>query len=555
MQPPAGRLPRRFGPLARPSSAALPLSLLALAVWAVACDLLSTPATLLPFAAATEVPRPTPAPPAPAPTPTPTPTPSPGVTLLLETRDEPPTDVAAVHIPLPGLVRPRRALPAPAGVFLLDEGKPYLLTVPSGLLRALVPNGETPFHDPLSLALAGDGALLLLDRPSDLFRYALPEGWSTTIPAGQVAYPSNAYFAAAAVATGGHLLLDVAHGWLWQGSGAQAQVVAVEARWRYGIDVAARDDAAFVLADPPQGEPSLLKLVPGRGIDRRFQPGEAIEAPVALVSHLTAGLGVIDREGGRLLILDPATGDKVAAYLPPGPAPLITGAFEHDDTLYLLTEAGLLRVQAALPPGGLRPLPPPALAPAERRLAAETPLTSPIRGAVVPADPQLLPGAPRYYRGGVHEGVDFFSGQGVVVSRATAALAAADGTVVRADVDFFAPSPLEMAGLLARGRALAGTAAPDLDRFRGRQVWLDHGDGLITRYAHLAAIAPGIVEGMRVSRGQALGNAGNSGTPEALDGPDAGVHLHFEIWLGQRYLGQGIGPTELRRRLRALFGQ
>lgn len=553
MQPPAGCPPRRSNAPARPLppelTRAAALGLLALAAWSVACDLFSsTPPSPSPAAAAVATPTP-------SPTPTPTPTPSPGLTLRLEARDRPPADVAAVYVPLPGLVRPRRVLPAPDGVFLLDEGKPYLLIVASRSLRPLVPDGEPSFRDPLGLALAGDGALLVLDRPSDLYRYDQGRGWSAAIPAGQVAYPSNAYFAAVAAAPGGHLLLDVAHGWLWQGTGAQAQVVAVEARWRYGVDVAARDDAAFVLADPPQSEPWLLKLFPGQGIDYRFQPGEAIEGPVALVSHLTAGLGVIDREGARLLILDATTGDKLASYLLPNPASPITGAFEHSDALYLVTEAGLFRIQPTPPPGGLRPIAVPSTTPAERRLAAETPLTPPVRGAVVPADPQLLPGAPRYYRGGVHEGVDFFSGQGLIVSRATPALAAADGTVVRADLDYRPPSPLEMAGLLARGRALAGTTAPDLDRLRGRQVWLDHGDGFATRYAHLAAVASGLTEGARVSRGQVLGYAGNSGTPEALDGPDVGVHLHFEVWLGQRYLGQGIAPTELRRRLRVLFGQ
>jgi murein DD-endopeptidase MepM/ murein hydrolase activator NlpD len=32
-----------------------------------------------------------------------------------------------------------------------------------------------------------------------------------------------------------------------------------------------------------------------------------------------------------------------------------------------------------------------------------------------------------------------------------------------------------------------------LDQFGGRQVWIDHGGGVVTTYNHLGAITPGIV--------------------------------------------------------------
>jgi len=42
---------------------------------------------------------------------------------------------------------------------------------------------------------------------------------------------------------------------------------------------------------------------------------------------------------------------------------------------------------------------------------------------------------------------------------------------------------------------------------------------------------------------------GNSGTPESLYNPDGEVHLHFEIWLDDRYVGQYLSTVEIRRLL------
>jgi murein DD-endopeptidase MepM/ murein hydrolase activator NlpD len=64
----------------------------------------------------------------------------------------------------------------------------------------------------------------------------------------------------------------------------------------------------------------------------------------------------------------------------------------------------------------------------------------------------------------------------------------------------------------------------------GNQVLVDHGFGYKTRYAHLKSV--GVVEGMKVKRGECLGLSGNSGR-------SSGPHLHYEVI----YKGSHVNPA------------
>ena len=175
----------------------------------------------------------------------------------------------------------------------------------------------------------------------------------------------------------------------------------------------------------------------------------------------------------------------------------------------------------------------------------------PIKGACLPDIDSLMPNAPREYRRGVHEGVDFYNGHVCVpVPKDAEALAARDGVVVRADSEY---RPL------TRAESESPTSDPAmLDRLRGRQVWIDHGadergQRIVSRYAHLDGVAPAIRIGTMVRAGQVVGFVGNSGTPESLDDPQAEIHLHFELRVGERFLGQGMEPAAVRDLYRRLF--
>lgn len=96
----------------------------------------------------------------------------------------------------------------------------------------------------------------------------------------------------------------------------------------------------------------------------------------------------------------------------------------------------------------------------------------------------------------MHEGIDFNAEIGTPV------VAAADGVV------------------------LSASYHPDF----GNLVEIDHGDGLISRYAHLSRIDA--QPGRLIRRGSRLGAVGNTGR-------STGPHLHFEV----RMLGVAQNPT------------
>lgn len=101
-------------------------------------------------------------------------------------------------------------------------------------------------------------------------------------------------------------------------------------------------------------------------------------------------------------------------------------------------------------------------------------------------------------RGGFHPGIDLLAPYGTPIR------AAADGVVVFA------------------GRYYG----------YGNMVDIRHGDGTITRYAHMSAFAKGVRPGFAVREGEVIGRVGTSGHAH-------GAHVHFEV----RINGKPIDPA------------
>ena len=66
----------------------------------------------------------------------------------------------------------------------------------------------------------------------------------------------------------------------------------------------------------------------------------------------------------------------------------------------------------------------------------------------------------------------------------------------------------------------------------GQVIWVDHGEDVLTVYAHLSAIA--VEAGQEVSSGTVIGRTGQSGDT-------SGPHLHLEVW---RW-GREVDPVQM----------
>jgi murein DD-endopeptidase MepM/ murein hydrolase activator NlpD len=182
-------------------------------------------------------------------------------------------------------------------------------------------------------------------------------------------------------------------------------------------------------------------------------------------------------------------------------------------------------------------------------------LAFPIAGGCLPQDDNLMPGAPREYRDGTHEGLDFYDSDNcTAIGIDTEVLAAKAGTVIRADVDYVDLTAEELLELEERVANGEGSAPDILDAYRGRQVWIDHGGGVVTRYCHLNGIAEGIEAGVEVEQGRLIGYVGESGAPESVTDPGTQLHLHFEVRVGDSYLGAGLAPEDVRALYERAFG-
>ena len=77
----------------------------------------------------------------------------------------------------------------------------------------------------------------------------------------------------------------------------------------------------------------------------------------------------------------------------------------------------------------------------------------------------------------------------------------------------------------------------------GNELWLEHGDGYITRYCHLKYKSITVKTDDIVEEGTVIAEEGKSGYA-------FGVHLHFEVWKGGNYkyvdpTNYGLGKAKL----------
>ena len=181
---------------------------------------------------------------------------------------------------------------------------------------------------------------------------------------------------------------------------------------------------------------------------------------------------------------------------------------------------------------------------------------APVQGATISGRRHHLPGAPREYRNGVHEGFDFYAGNvSVDIEYGTPIQAVADGVVIRADHDYTEMTLDEYEQVIQESKAMLITPEGHLDKLRGRQVWIRHPGGFVSRYAHLSGIAAEVQVGSIVQQGKTVAFTGNSGSLEAAQQTQDDAHPHVELWQGEeRYVGQGAEPAGLYQAAAQAFG-
>lgn len=432
-------------------------------------------------------------------------------------------------------------------VNLQDPNSLEILLAPGDLVEGVV------VLEPLDLALVGRH-LFILDRAGDVYKYDLQSSdWQLDLYERPVEESSGHYFVALAAernyeqeeAT--RALLEANYKFVQQYGGEQSRI------WRLpefrSIDIANQDGDVYVLQRGLHDQQGVVGKYRDASSISSFRPRIEIEEPRQIIAAVE-GIYVLDQGGRRLLQFEPQYGTLIRIVQLPQEQPVsavaVDGAagtllFAGQDRLYFLGEPERrLAIGNETEPTGLQAHDP-------AKLAELNNFVVPIGGSNITFRDFQLPGAPRHYRLGVHRGFDLYWQPGTKV------IAAGDGTVIRADTGYVDPSAADLAQWFDETNQNGYTPEDVLDNYMGRQVWIEHAPGVVSRYAHLRDIELGIESGAPVQRGQVIGEVGNSGSPASLESESSDAHLHFELWIGQTYLGQYLRPIEARDWIEELF--
>ena len=441
---------------------------------------------------------------------------------------------------------------------LVNPSPPIILLAPGDLIA------DRPVQEPLDLSLIDLGndegmGLLVLDRVGDVYLLNFATGeWQQDWYSRPIGETSSHYYLSLSTNGADRYLLEASYRY-----GIRYLPGQEETGWSVDEESVLVDFAvlrgsaasfAYVLQRPidaPQAK--IIRYVQGQ-IDGNFRPNIEIIQPREIQVGPRA-VYLLDKGGSRLSVLNNENGTLLSQT--EFPFPISTFALYLDEfgssltvyagrnTIYLPGQPdNQIDIDVTGQPSILR-----------GNLAYDLQTWDQLPELILPIDnlppdsqELRLPGAPRHYRQGIHEGMDFYWSPGGEI-RAVAA-----GTVVRAGWDYVEPWPELFAYYRSESAELGETSELGLDFFRGRQIWLQHENGFISRHAHLQSIDPAIEVGAQVAQGQIIGQVGNSGSPGSLDGPGVDSHLHFELWYGNRgYLGQYLRPIETRELIESIF--
>ncbi len=408
---------------------------------------------------------------------------------------------------------------------------------------------------------AQTGDLLLLDKTNDIYRYTMAGRWTMAVPATPVPdqFPDPQYLAVQADGTAIYALdSDLSRIWLLSVGSSIPQVQVSAAQLLTAVDFVMLNDVGpnpsfgVLLRDGSiqqvgQGEPRALTDATANDQGRPW-PAQLLMADETLYA--------VDGEARQIIGIDPQRQQlvrKLTFRLPN--LPRLRSAVIQEDRVYALTGRTLymsdLQEQQECPAvrydngyyfAGSN----------LQELLANFQLPYPT--TILPDRPRSYPGARRLYRYGVHQGVDIYGFDATGLHFGSPVFSVLPGTVIRADHDYVEPSPAAYEAAIAQSESEHRTPPSLADHFLGRQVIIEHGHGVESHYAHLQTVVQGIDAGQPISQGVAVGTMGVSGTSAGAYGTTDGAHLHFEIWINGRYLGQGLSLYETMRLWQVVFG-
>lgn len=433
-------------------------------------------------------------------------------------------------------------------IYLIDSGR--LLAVdradpnPTVMLQKGKMIEEVMVQELLDIATDGK-KLWALDRAGDVYRFE-SGSWTVERYDRPIRERSSHYYVALAAETDRFLLESSSPLLLRYDESDHATLLENDT---YPIDLSVAGEESYVLMQEIDG--TLGKMV-------RYRPTNAplgltfvpkLSQPRQLV--VTADqLWVLDQRGSRLLRFGKEGGTAEMIYRFTDHRPISAMTLDPNGKLLLAVEDALYFVEEekfptqSLDTADLTIVMPPQ---SEELLRTLVDFAPPLGAPRFNQPDYQLPGAPRHYRLGIHEGIDFYWQRGTMIT------AAAAGRIIKADWEYQTPSDEQFAYWRSESRRLSYTPPEGERFFHGRQLWIDHGNGVVSRYAHLSEIESGIDVGSWVEQGEVIGYVGNSGSPGSLEGEEVDAHLHFELWLGDGYLGQYLRPIEIREWIRAIL--